>query len=109
MRHLMGTLAVLSVVFSGTALAQAKGAPAAGGETAMMGPGGASIWVSPIGMAFGSINATAEFKVGDTFSIGPSVAYSSYSSGSKEATSFGFGASATLYLGHNAFSDGWFL
>ncbi|MBL7714387.1 MAG: DUF3575 domain-containing protein [Bdellovibrionales bacterium] len=66
-----------------------------------------NISTNPLALAFGSINVNADFKMSEKMTLGPSFAYSSYTSGSSKATGIGVGANLGLYLSNNAFSDSW--
>lgn len=67
-----------------------------------------NIYVSPLGILFGSINAAYEFRLSDKISLGPMAAFTTRSSGGQSATGFGLGANMTVYL-NETFKDSWFV
>lgn len=97
MKNTILTLGLLAA-FAGTTTS----AHAAGDRTM-------NISVNPLGMAFGAVNANVDFKLSDRFTLGPSVAFTSVSSGGTSATGISLGANANLYLSNKAFQDSWIL
>ena len=91
------------------AAAPAGGTESSGGDSDR----GMNIYVAPLGLLFGAANVAGEFKLSDNFSIGPTLAYASYSStlGTTKttATAFGFGVAASLFTSGKVFEDGWVL
>ncbi len=68
----------------------------------------ANIYVNPLGFVFGYANIAAEFKVLDRLTLGPSVGYSKYTSGSSSASVWQLGANLTFFLSEPALNSSWF-
>lgn len=66
-----------------------------------------NISINPLGFAFGAFNTNVDFKMSDRFTLGPSVAFTSVTSGVSKATGYGIGANANFYLSNDAFNDSW--
>lgn len=68
-----------------------------------------NISVNPLGFLIGAANVSAQFKVSERFSIGPSASFYRYSVDESKATGYGLGLDAVFYLSGTAFNDSWFL
>ncbi len=68
-----------------------------------------NIRVSPLSLIGGMVGADADFKVGERFTIGPTVSTMKASLLFTELTGFSFGARANWYLSENAIDDSWYV
>lgn len=68
-----------------------------------------NIRVGAIGLVAGVIDVTADFNVGDSWTLGPSIQYLNRSIGDFEASAFGLGVRGNYYFGRSAFTQGWYL
>lgn len=68
-----------------------------------------NIRVNPLGLLIGMLNADVDFKVGETFTIGPRLGYFSVKAGEVKASAFAIGARANIYVTGAAFTDGWYV
>ncbi len=72
-----------------------------------------NVIVNPLGFVLGAANVGFEFGVSDNIALGPTIAFSSYSSTvgttTNKATGLGFGLMADISLGNPRFTDSWTL
>lgn len=68
----------------------------------------ANVYVNPLGFLIGVANIAAEFKLLDRITLGPSIGYSKYTSGTSSASVWQFGANLTFFLSEPALNSSWF-
>jgi hypothetical protein len=66
-----------------------------------------NVRVNPLGLALGSLSGEADFRIGDKFTIGPSLSHFSANFFFTELTGWGIGARSNYYLTGSVFQDSW--
>lgn len=70
---------------------------------------GINVRVNPLGLLLGAISADVDFKIGDKFTIGPSMSYYSASIFNTKLTGAGIGARGNYYVTGDAMTDSFIL
>lgn len=66
-----------------------------------------NVRVNPLGLALGSLSGEADFRIGDKFTIGPSLSHFSANFFFTELTGWGIGARSNYYVTGSVFQDSW--
>ncbi|HVJ64811.1 MAG TPA: hypothetical protein VM901_06120 [Bdellovibrionota bacterium] len=67
-----------------------------------------NVRINPVGFLIGFLNADLDFKLSETFTLGPSLGLINLSSGDTSLDAFAFGVRANLFLNGTAFTNSWY-